>query len=74
MLIWAGTRALFGIGGAVARLIARIGGMLATDTRGALQRLAARRAMRAERNARGAPGHTLGHDMPAQRQPLPQTV
>ncbi|MFM0670276.1 hypothetical protein [Paraburkholderia sediminicola] len=47
--------------------------MLATLDRGAMERLATSREMRAERNARGGLGDTLGH-APAQRQPLPRTV
>jgi hypothetical protein len=48
--------------------------MLATLERGAMERLATSREMRAERNARSVPGDMLGHDTPAQRQPLPGTI
>ncbi|MFM0172507.1 hypothetical protein PQR33_24650 [Paraburkholderia sediminicola] len=48
--------------------------MLATLDRGAMERLATSREMRAERNVRGGLGDTLGHDATAQRQPLPRTV
>jgi hypothetical protein len=48
--------------------------MLATLERGAMDRLAANRALRAERDGRVAPGNAHGHDTPARRQSLPGTV
>lgn len=48
--------------------------MLATLERGAVERLATTRALRAERDMRPARGDALGHDTSAQRQSLPGPV
>lgn len=48
--------------------------MLATLERVAMERLAASRELRAERNGRPVPGDPPGHDTPAPRQPLPGSI